>query len=155
MNYASRDTLALAAFAAGLVLGRPASAASAENGKRPFSSTAAGNATANEGRAASAPSLPPIRSRSTRLQTFVRTTNRNMPPFHEAILSNDDLADIYAYLQSIPKGPTPRAFRFSTSKRGHGYRDNQAMPASRPALACHAGRRTRLRTARLELVRIQ
>jgi mono/diheme cytochrome c family protein len=27
-----------------------------------------------------------------------------MPPFSEKILSNDDLADIYAYLQSIPKG---------------------------------------------------
>jgi hypothetical protein len=28
-----------------------------------------------------------------------------MPPFHEEILSNDDLANIYGYLQSIPKGP--------------------------------------------------
>jgi mono/diheme cytochrome c family protein len=27
-----------------------------------------------------------------------------MPPFREEILSNEDLADIYAYLQSIPKG---------------------------------------------------
>jgi hypothetical protein len=26
-----------------------------------------------------------------------------MPPYPEAILSNADLADIYAYLQSIPK----------------------------------------------------
>jgi len=39
------------------------------------------------------------------LATFVRTTSRNMPPYREAILSNDDLADIYAYLSSIPKGP--------------------------------------------------
>ena len=37
------------------------------------------------------------------LQNFVRTTNRTMPPYREAILSNADLADIYAYLQSIPK----------------------------------------------------
>jgi len=34
---------------------------------------------------------------------FVRTTNRAMPPYSEKILSNEDLADIYAYLQSIPK----------------------------------------------------
>ena len=34
---------------------------------------------------------------------FVRTTNRAMPPYSEAVLPNDDLADIYAYLQSIPK----------------------------------------------------
>ena len=43
------------------------------------------------------------------LQTFVRTTNRNMPPYREEILSNDDLADIYAYLQSIPKGRDPKS----------------------------------------------
>jgi mono/diheme cytochrome c family protein len=35
--------------------------------------------------------------------SFVRTTNRAMPPYREAILSNEDLADIYAYLQSVPK----------------------------------------------------
>ena len=34
---------------------------------------------------------------------FVRSTNRAMPPFSEKILPNDELADIYAYLQSVPK----------------------------------------------------
>jgi ubiquinol-cytochrome c reductase cytochrome c subunit len=34
---------------------------------------------------------------------FVRSTNRAMPPFSEKILPNGDLADIYAYLQSVPK----------------------------------------------------
>ena len=34
---------------------------------------------------------------------FVRSTNRAMPPYSEKILSDADLADIYAYLQSIPK----------------------------------------------------
>jgi mono/diheme cytochrome c family protein len=41
--------------------------------------------------------------------TFVRTTNRAMPPYHEAVLPDSDLADIYAYLQSIPKGPDPKS----------------------------------------------
>ena len=36
---------------------------------------------------------------------FVRSTNRAMPPYSEKILSDGDLADIYAYLQSIPKPP--------------------------------------------------
>jgi ubiquinol-cytochrome c reductase cytochrome c subunit len=36
---------------------------------------------------------------------FVRSTNRTMPPFSETILSDSDLADIYAYLQSIPEPP--------------------------------------------------
>ena len=36
---------------------------------------------------------------------FVRSSNRSMPPFSDKILSDGDLADIYAYLQSIPKPP--------------------------------------------------
>lgn len=42
------------------------------------------------------------------LAQFVRTTARSMPPYREAVLSNADLADIYAYLRSIPKSPHPR-----------------------------------------------
>jgi cytochrome c len=34
---------------------------------------------------------------------FVRTSNRAMPPYREPVLSDGDLADIYAYMQSIPK----------------------------------------------------
>src|SRR5262245_58072629 len=37
--------------------------------------------------------------------SFVRSTNRAMPPYSESILSDNDLADIYAYLQSIPRPP--------------------------------------------------
>jgi mono/diheme cytochrome c family protein len=35
--------------------------------------------------------------------SFVRSTNRSMPAYREAILSNADLADVYAFLQSIPE----------------------------------------------------
>jgi len=38
-------------------------------------------------------------------KNFVRNSNRAMPPYREAILPDADLADIYAYLQSIPKPP--------------------------------------------------
>jgi mono/diheme cytochrome c family protein len=34
---------------------------------------------------------------------FVRTTNRAMPPYSEAVLPESDLQDIHAYLQSVPK----------------------------------------------------
>ncbi len=34
---------------------------------------------------------------------FVRSTNRAMPPYSEKILPNEDLADIHAYLASIPR----------------------------------------------------
>jgi ubiquinol-cytochrome c reductase cytochrome c subunit len=38
------------------------------------------------------------------LSAFVRNTNGNMPPYPKAMLPDEDLADIYAYLQSVPKG---------------------------------------------------
>ena len=34
---------------------------------------------------------------------FVRSTNRAMPPYSEKVLPNEDLADMHAYLSSIPK----------------------------------------------------
>src|ERR1700730_4367187 len=40
---------------------------------------------------------------------FVRTTDRGMPPYSEAVLSDEDLADLHAYLQSIPKPPDPKS----------------------------------------------
>ena len=36
---------------------------------------------------------------------FVRTTKRNMPPYTEKVLSEQELADIYGYLRSIPPSP--------------------------------------------------
>jgi len=39
-------------------------------------------------------------------KTFVRTTSGAMPPYRPALVSDDDLADIYAYLQSLP-APKP------------------------------------------------
>ena len=39
------------------------------------------------------------------MNAFLRNTNGPMPPYMEAVLSNADLADIHAYLQSIPKAP--------------------------------------------------
>jgi len=37
------------------------------------------------------------------LSAFVRNTRGGMPPYQRAILSDADLADIHAYLQSLPK----------------------------------------------------
>jgi mono/diheme cytochrome c family protein len=43
------------------------------------------------------------------LANFVRTTSGQMPRYSTKILSDEDLADIYAYLQSIPKPPDPKS----------------------------------------------
>ena len=37
------------------------------------------------------------------LSAFVRHASGAMPPYQEAVLSDEDLTDIHAYLQSIPK----------------------------------------------------
>jgi ubiquinol-cytochrome c reductase cytochrome c subunit len=42
------------------------------------------------------------------LSAFVRNTNGSMPPYQKAILSDEDLAHIHAYLQSLPKPPDPK-----------------------------------------------
>ena len=36
---------------------------------------------------------------------WVRTTSGDMPPFTEKVLPQQDLVDIYTYLQSVPKAP--------------------------------------------------
>ena len=38
-------------------------------------------------------------------QAWVRTTSGDMPPYTPKVLSDQQLADIYAYLQSVPKAP--------------------------------------------------
>jgi mono/diheme cytochrome c family protein len=98
--------LGLAALAAGLLLGQAcALAASAENGKVAFVKHGCWQCHGYQGQGGvTGPKLAPDPIPFETLSSFVRTTNRNMPPFREEILSNDDLADIYAYLQSVPKG---------------------------------------------------
>jgi ubiquinol-cytochrome c reductase cytochrome c subunit len=39
------------------------------------------------------------------MSAFVRNTAGGMPPYPKEILSDADLADIHAYLQSVPKAP--------------------------------------------------
>ena len=98
----------LAALAAGLTLGCGAAfAASAEKGKAAFVQHGCWQCHGFQGQGsimtsggkALAPDPLPFEAFS----AFVRSTNRAMPPYSEAVLSNDDLADIHAYLQSIPK----------------------------------------------------
>jgi len=81
-------------------------AASAEKGKIAFVKNGCWQCHGFVGQGGVAgPKLAPDPLPLVALSAFVRNTNRAMPPYQEAILSNDDLADIHAYLQSIPKGP--------------------------------------------------
>ncbi len=55
--------------------------------------------------AVSGPRLAPDAKSYEAVASFVRHTAGEMPPYSEKILSDADLADIYAYLQSIPRPP--------------------------------------------------
>jgi ubiquinol-cytochrome c reductase cytochrome c subunit len=83
--------------------GGVAGAASVENGKAQFMKFGCWDChgTAGQGTIAG-PKLAPGPLPFDTLANFVRTTSRLMPPYRETVLPNEDLADIYAYLQSIP-----------------------------------------------------
>ena len=101
----------LAALAAGLVLGcGGALAASAEKGKTAFVQHGCWQCHGFQGQGGvTGPKLAPEPLPLETFTAFVRTSNRAMPPYMEAILSNEDLADIHAYLESIPKPPDPKS----------------------------------------------
>ena len=105
----SRIVIGLAAFAAGLVLGQTSAlAASADKGKSAFLQHGCWQCHGYQGQGGVGPKLAPNPIPFDTLSNFVRTTNRQMPPFSKDILSDEDLGDIYAYLASIPKGPDPK-----------------------------------------------
>jgi mono/diheme cytochrome c family protein len=108
-----RVRLALAAAAASLVLAHGAMAApSADNGKTEFVKHGCwqchgfegqGSVTTSGGRVIADSQLP-----FEAFKAYVRDPGGAMPPFHAEILSDDDLADIYAYLESRPKPEPPK-----------------------------------------------
>ena len=101
--------LSLAALAAGSVMSGAAYAASAEKGKTAYVQHGCWQCHGFQGQGGVAgPKLAPEPLALETLTAFVRTSNRAMPPYMEAILSNEDLADIHAYLESIPKAPDPK-----------------------------------------------
>ena len=106
-------SLSLKRFAAAMVLGvallianRAAHADSAERGKIAFLKHGCWQCHGFEGQGSIATSngavLAPDPLPFEAFASFVRSTNRSMPPYSEAILSDADLADIYAMLQSVP-----------------------------------------------------
>jgi mono/diheme cytochrome c family protein len=109
MMRVGRQWVTVAAVAASFFVAlSPGFAASAANGKRVFMRVGCWQCHGTVGQGGvTGPKLAPDPLPFDALSAFVRSTNRAMPPYREQVLSNDDLADIYAYLQSIPKGPDP------------------------------------------------
>jgi mono/diheme cytochrome c family protein len=110
MSYV-RVHIALAAFAASLLLSQGAAAdPSAQNGKTEFIKHGCWQCHGFEGQGSVATSGGKVIA-DTQLpfeafKAYVRDPGGAMPPFHAEMLSDSDLADIYAYLESLPK-PQP------------------------------------------------
>jgi ubiquinol-cytochrome c reductase cytochrome c subunit len=99
------SVVGLAALAASLVLDcGVAFAASAEKGKAAYVQHGCWQCHGFQGQGGvTGPKLAPDPIPIEAFTAFVRATDRGMPPYMEAVLSNEDLADIHAYLQSLPK----------------------------------------------------
>ena len=108
-----RRSLGLAALAAGLatlaVFGSSAALAAgdAAKGKQNFMKYGCWqcHGTMGQGSPVSGPKLAPDPLPYEAMSTFIRNSNRAMPPYREAVLPNQDLEDIHAYLSSVPKAP--------------------------------------------------
>ena len=91
------------AAAALLSFTQAASAApSAAKGKDTFHRVGCYECHNYQGQGGVGPRLAPSPIAFESLKSYVRNANGNMPPYAPAVLSDDDIADIYAYLQSIP-----------------------------------------------------
>lgn len=82
-------------------------AASAENGKTAFIHNGCWQCHDYNGQGSVATSNGKVIARTQlpldAFVSFVRTTNGPMPPYRAPVLSDGDLGDIYAYLQSLPE----------------------------------------------------
>ena len=96
--------LAMAASVAGA---NNAAAADADKGKIAFTKNGCWQCHGFEGQGSVATSNGRVLARTQlpldAFKAFVRTTNGAMPPFRPAVLSDEDLDNIYAYLQSRPQ----------------------------------------------------
>jgi len=98
--------LSLAALAASLAMSGAAYAASAEKGKAVYVQHGCWGCHGFVGQGGiTGPKLGPDPLPLESLSAFVRSTNGPMPPYSEKMLSNEDMADIHAYLASLPKPP--------------------------------------------------
>lgn len=101
--------LTAALFAGAAAIGAPAPQGDATRGKAAFLRIGCYSCHGYEGQGAAATGkkLAPNPLPYAAFSAFVRTTSQEMPPYTEQVLPEQDLADIHAYLRSIPASPNP------------------------------------------------
>ena len=106
-------------FASARMLAKPAQegkssaapAGNAENGKQLFMKNGCYQCHGREGQGSvvTGPRIAPDPLPFEVISGYIRKPTGEMPPYTEKVLSDKDLADIYAYLQSRKKPPTEKA----------------------------------------------
>jgi ubiquinol-cytochrome c reductase cytochrome c subunit len=110
MSAMPMKTIRLVLALAAVFVQAGALAASPEKGKAAFVKNGCWECHGFAGQGGAAgPKLAPDPKPLDFMQVFVRHSNGPMPPYTETILSNDDLADIHAYLESLPKAPDAKS----------------------------------------------
>jgi mono/diheme cytochrome c family protein len=104
--------LAAAAVSLSLVVvaAEPSSTGDIANGKRLFMTVGCYqcHGTTGAGGGFAGPRLAPNPLPLAGVETKLRTASGRMPVFSAAVLKDSEIADIYAYLQSIPNGKPAR-----------------------------------------------
>lgn len=100
-----QQVIGYAALAALLLGHGAAGAASAEHGKAVFMKMGCWQCHGTVGQGGAGPRIAPDPLPYDTFAAFVRASSRAMPPYREKILSEADLADVHAYLQTVPKPP--------------------------------------------------
>jgi ubiquinol-cytochrome c reductase cytochrome c subunit len=83
----------------------PAPAGNAETGKRLFDNYGCYQCHGHVGQGGAAPRLAPRPSAFAAFSRYVRVPAGQMPPYTTKVLSDQQIADMYAYLRSIPEPP--------------------------------------------------
>jgi len=102
MNFS--NLLGSAALAAGFLFTQGSFAADAQKGKTAYVKNGCWQCHGFVGQGGGAgPKLAPEPMALAALVPFLRHTNGAMPPYPEPVLSDGDIADIHAYLETVPK----------------------------------------------------
>jgi mono/diheme cytochrome c family protein len=99
------NRIVIGAMAALACISLAEAAPSAVNGKTVFARAGCFECHNYQGQGGVGPRLTAVSFAA--LKSYVRNANGNMPPYRPNVLSDAEIDDIYAYLQSIPKPPAP------------------------------------------------
>jgi mono/diheme cytochrome c family protein len=100
-------TLIFLAFASALAA--QVSAQNAQNGKKIFDSYGCYQCHDHDGHGGAGARLAPNPISFAAFSKYVRQPTGEMPPYTKKVVSDQELADIYAYLQSIPQPPAAKS----------------------------------------------